>query len=114
MYKRQTIGTSISAVRLLKHGYLKGKMKMAIASAVCAMTGSVLGAKVSLLVSDSVIRHMMIVVLPIVAYHCLLYTSRESRVEMMPACSRFMKDTPFVDSRGHSRTRAAALCCLLT
>ena len=34
---------------------------MAIASAVCAMTGSVLGAKVSLLVSDSVIRHMMIV-----------------------------------------------------
>mgnify|MGYP000116839752 CR=1 FL=1 len=45
-----TIGTSISAVRLLKHGYLKGKMKMAIASAVCAMTGSVLGAKVSLLV----------------------------------------------------------------
>ena len=66
-----TIGTSISAVRLLKHGYLKGKMKMAIASAVCAMTGSVLGAKVSLLVSDSVIRHMMIVVLPIVAYHVL-------------------------------------------
>ena len=66
-----TIGTSISAARLLKHGYLKGKMKMAIASAVCAMTGSVLGAKVSLLVSDSVIRHMMIVVLPIVAYHVL-------------------------------------------
>ena len=39
---------------------------------------------------------------------------RESRVEMMPACSRFMKDTPFVDSRGHSRTRAAALCFLLS
>ena len=66
-----TIGTSISAVRLLKHGYLKGKMKMAIASAVCAMTGSVLGARMSLLVSESVIRHMMIVVLPIVAYHVL-------------------------------------------
>mgnify|MGYP000802282877 CR=1 FL=1 len=66
-----TIGTSISAVRLLKHGYLKGKMKMTIASAVCAMTGSVLGARMSLLVSESVIRHMMIVVLPIVAYHVL-------------------------------------------
>ena len=66
-----TIGTSISAVRLLKHGYLKGKMAMAIASAVCAMTGSVLGARMSLLVSESVIRHMMIVVLPIVAYHVL-------------------------------------------
>ena len=25
---------------------------------------------------------------------------RESRVEMMPAGSRFMKGTPFVDSRG--------------
>ena len=44
---------------------------MAIASAVCAMTGSVLGARMSLLVSESVIRHMMIVVLPIVAYHVL-------------------------------------------
>ena len=66
-----TIGTSISAVRLLKHGYLKGKMAMAIASAVCAMTGSVLGARMSLLVSESVIRHMMIVVIPIVAYHVL-------------------------------------------
>ena len=31
-----TIGTSISAVRLLKHGYLKGKTAMAIASAVCS------------------------------------------------------------------------------
>ena len=29
------------------------------------MTGSVLGARMSLLVSESVIRHMMIVVLPI-------------------------------------------------
>ncbi len=66
-----TIGTSISAVRLLKHGYLKGKMAMAAASAICAMAGSVLGAKASLLVSDSVIRHMMIIVLPIVAYHVL-------------------------------------------
>ena len=66
-----TIGTSISAVRLLKHGYLKGKMAMAIASAVCAMTGSVLGARMSLLVSECVIRQMMIVVLPIVAYHVL-------------------------------------------
>ena len=59
-----TIGTSISAVRLLKHGYLKGKMKMAIASAVCAMTGSVLGARMSLLVSESVIRQWNLQDLP--------------------------------------------------
>ena len=65
-----TIGTSISAVRLLKHGYLKGKMKMAIASAVCAMTGSVLGARMSLLVSSRDPAYV-IVVLPIVAYHVL-------------------------------------------
>ena len=67
-----TIGTSISAVRLLKHGYLKGKMAMAIASAVCAMTGSVLGSKNVLTGYQSLLsRHMMIVVLPIVAYHVL-------------------------------------------
>ena len=66
-----TIGTLVSTARLLKHGYLKGKMVIAGISAVFAMTGSVLGAHIALRVPDSVIKHMMIVILPIVAYYVL-------------------------------------------
>ena len=36
-----TIGTLVSTARLLKHGYLKGKIAVAAVSAVFAMTGSV-------------------------------------------------------------------------
>ena len=66
-----TIGTLVSTARLLKHGYLKGKIAVAAVSAVFAMTGSVLGAQIALRVPDSVIRSMMIVILPIVAYYVL-------------------------------------------
>ena len=54
-----TIGTLVSTARLLKHGYLKGKMVIAGISAVFAMTGSVLGAHIALRVPDSVIKHMI-------------------------------------------------------
>ena len=63
-----TIGTLVSTARLLKHGYLKGKIAVAAVSAVFAMTGSVLGAQIALRVPDSVIRSMIIVIRPIVAY----------------------------------------------
>ena len=42
-----TIGTLVSTARLLKHGYLKGKIAVAAVSAVFAMTGSVLGAQIA-------------------------------------------------------------------
>lgn len=64
-----TMGTVVSTVRLARHGYLKGKIFMAVCSAAAALIGSVLGARLVLMVSESVIKHMMIVVLTAVAFY---------------------------------------------
>ena len=66
-----TVGTVVSTARLARQGYLKGKLSMAAAASVAAMAGSAIGAHAALLVSDEVIRHMMIVVLPVVAFYVL-------------------------------------------
>ena len=63
------MGTSVSTARFLKNGYVHGKI--AIAASAAALTGSAIGANLSLLVSESVIRHMMLVILPIVAFYVL-------------------------------------------
>ena len=65
------MGTVVSTVRYAKNGYLKGKMAMAACSAAAAIAGSSIGARLALLVPDSVIRNMMLVVLPIVAAYVL-------------------------------------------
>ena len=68
-----TLGTSVSAWRYLKNGYLKGKQLIltALCSCVASLCGSYIGSSLSLLVSDTVIKHMMMVVLPIVAFYVL-------------------------------------------
>lgn len=63
------MGTTVSTARFLKNGYVQAKM--AVAASVAALCGSAIGANLSLLISDSVIRHLMIVVLPIVAFYVL-------------------------------------------
>lgn len=65
------MGTAVSTARLAKHGFLKGKVLMAVCSSVAALVGSALGAHLALMVPESVIRHMMIVILPIVAFYVL-------------------------------------------
>ena len=64
-----TLGTSVSTVRYFKQGFVP--VKMAVCSSVAALCGSLIGANLSLLISESVIRHMMIVVLPVVAFYVL-------------------------------------------
>lgn len=66
-----TTGTIVSAVRLVRHGYLKGKLVTAVVAAAAAMAGASLGARLALLVPDVVIRHMLIVALPFVAFYVL-------------------------------------------
>ncbi len=67
-----TLGTSVSTWRYLKNGYLKGKnlIQTAVCACLTALLGSYIGSSLSLLVSDNVIKHMMMVVLPIVAFMC--------------------------------------------
>lgn len=63
------IGTGISTARFLKNGYVK--LKLASVSAIFALVGSAIGAKISLLVSENILKVLMIVILPIVAYFVL-------------------------------------------
>ena len=65
------MGTTVSTARLAKHGFLKGKVLMAVCSSAAALMGSALGAHLALMVPESVIKHMMIVVLPVVAFYVL-------------------------------------------
>ena len=64
-----SMGTTISTLRFAKNGFIKGKI--AVCAAVMALAGSALGANLTLLLSENIIRHMMIVVLPIVAFYVL-------------------------------------------
>lgn len=61
------MGTSASTFRFAKKGYIKGKI--ALFASLAALAGSYLGANLTLLVSEIVIRRMMLVVLPIVAFY---------------------------------------------
>ena len=63
------IGTGISTTRFLKNGYVK--IKLAILSALFALAGSAIGARISLMVSEDALKLMMLIILPIVAYFVL-------------------------------------------
>ena len=65
------MGTVVSTARFAQPGYLKGKMFMAAGSAAAALVGSSLGAHLALMVPETVIKHMMILILPIVAFYVL-------------------------------------------
>ena len=65
------MGTTVSTARFARNGYLKGKLFLAACSAAAALIGSSLGANLALMVPESVIKHMMIVVLPVVAFYVL-------------------------------------------
>ncbi|MGL5436473.1 MAG: sulfite exporter TauE/SafE family protein [Lachnospiraceae bacterium] len=67
------MGTTISTARYLKNGYLQGRLmlKLAVFASAAALAGSVLGANLSLLVSEALLKNLMIVVLPVVAFYVL-------------------------------------------
>ncbi|MCL2397918.1 MAG: TSUP family transporter [Defluviitaleaceae bacterium] len=63
-------GTTISAINFLRNK--KVYVKAIPISAVCALSGSALGAYVALLVSDEVLRWILIAVVPVVAVFVLI------------------------------------------
>lgn len=66
-----TLGTTVSASRYIRNGYMKGIGKLGILASLAALTGSPIGAGLSLLIPESVIKNMMLVVLPVVAFYVL-------------------------------------------
>ncbi|MDO4267622.1 MAG: TSUP family transporter [Eubacteriales bacterium] len=67
------MGTSVSTGRYLKNGYLKGRRTVQLAVCACAasLIGSSIGSSLSLLVSEQVLKNLMIPVLPVVAFYVL-------------------------------------------
>lgn len=62
-----SLGTTISAARLLRHMQLR----LAGVCVICSLLGSSLGSSLALLVSEKVIQYLLLPVLPIVAYYVL-------------------------------------------
>ena len=64
-----SMGTVVSAAKLAKNGFVDGRT--AVPGGLCAVAGAIVGATISLYVEDTVITHMMIVILPVVAFYVL-------------------------------------------
>ncbi len=81
-----SMGTTISTGRFLKNGYLKGARMLRLAGCAVAasLTGALIGARLSLLADDKILRNMMIVVLPIVAFYVLRNKDMGEKKEQEP------------------------------
>ncbi len=86
------MGTTISTARYLKNGYLKGSLmiRLAVFASAAALAGSVIGANLSLLVSESFLENLMIVVLPVVAFYVLRNKTMGETSESAPVSDRVM------------------------
>lgn len=80
------IGTTVSTARFAKNGYIK--LKLALPCIVLSLTGSVTGANLSLLVSDTLLKKIMIVVLPIVALTVFLERKNDLPEDGIPLTPR--------------------------
>ncbi len=71
-----TMGTTAATLRFLKHGYVP--VKLSLCGGVMAVLGSMLGANLAMLVSDRVLKGMLLVVLPVVAFYVLSAKKQET------------------------------------
>ena len=62
-------GTLISTVRICRT--IKIRWKLAIPAVICALTGSFIGTNLSLLTNEEILRHILMIVLPVVAFFVL-------------------------------------------
>ena len=79
-------GTSVSALRYLKNGYVN--WKLALPSAVLAMAGSFLGNRIQLKVDERILKYVLVVVLPLAAWALLRQKSLPEQEGQMPAARR--------------------------
>lgn len=69
------MGTSIATYRFAKKGYIN--LKTAIYCAMCALIGSMMGAKTALLIDDKIFKLIMLVILPITGLYVIFNKSLE-------------------------------------
>ncbi len=67
------LGSTISTGRYLKNGYLRGSWLLKLTGFAVAVSflGASLGSRLSLVVDDSILRNLLLVVLPVVAFYVL-------------------------------------------
>ncbi len=63
------IGTSVSTGRFIINGYVR--MKPALIAACFAVIGSAMGASISLMINENLLKYVMVAILPIAAYFVL-------------------------------------------
>lgn len=61
------MGTSIAFTKFMRDGYMP--LKLSVVGIICALTGSSIGAKTALLISDRALRMTMLVILPVTAWY---------------------------------------------
>lgn len=76
-------GTLISTIRICKNTVIR--WKLAIPAIACALTGSVIGTRLTLLTDERILKHVLMVVLPVVAFFVLRKNSLVSeKAERLP------------------------------
>ncbi len=85
-----SMGTVVSTSRYLKNGYIKGKtmIRTAIFACVLSLSGSQIGSRLSLLVSESMLKNLMLVILPVVAFYVMRNKDLETKEGREPLSAR--------------------------
>ena len=76
-------GTLISTIRLCRNTVIR--WKRAIPAVLCALTGSYIGTRLTMLTDERILKHVLMIVLPVVAFFVFrknsLITEKENRLE---------------------------------
>ena len=76
-------GTLISTIRLCRNTVIR--WKLAIPAVLCALTGSYIGTRLTMLTDERILKHVLMIVLPVVAFFVFrknsLITEKENRLE---------------------------------
>lgn len=78
-----TCGTSLATVRFIRHGMVN--YRLALPSVLCAVAGSSLGARMSLFMSEQIMKNVLLIVLPAAAFFVLnkkLFKDRDSEAKV--------------------------------
>lgn len=74
-----SMGTTIATIRFALNGFIR--IRLAIICIIGALIGSTIGSHLALMLSDKIVTHMMIVVLPLVAFYVL----RDKKLGQIPS-----------------------------
>lgn len=81
-------GTVVSTIRLCRHHY--ADFRLAVPTVIAALAGSSMGAHIALLVSDKILKTMLLVLLPVIAYYVLRKKDLEPKEEKISRKAQYV------------------------